>query len=429
MTAFFIATAILIVTILIGIPIAFSMAITSTIYILMTMPQNISAIPLRMFAGVDSFILMAIPLFVLAAEIMVSAGISNKMFDFVRLFLGRIRGGLAYVNVVASTVFGSISGAALSDVAGLGMVEIEAMKADGYKSDFACAITAASSLQSPLVPPSNIAVLYGGIMSISIGALFMAGIIPGILLAGSQIAYIAFNSKRMNLPKDTKQYSKAEIKDIIKNGLIAILMPLIIVGGILSGMVTPTESAGVAVFYAIIVGLFVYRNVQLKDFVHALLSSAKTSANLFLIISFSSAFAWAMGAQNVPDQLAEFMLGISNNPTTLLFIINIILLIVGMWMECGAAVILFAPILAPIMYQVGIHPVHFAIVMIVNLTLGLITPPVGVILYATASVGKVKFEELVKACLPLIIMALIILALITYIPEISLFVPRICGLI
>jgi tripartite ATP-independent transporter DctM subunit len=429
MTAFLIATAILIVTILLGIPIAFSIAVTSSLYILMTMPENIAIIPLRMFSGVDSFILMAIPLFVLAAEIMVSAGISTKLFAFVRLFLGKIRGGLAYVNVLASTVFGSISGAALSDVAGLGKVEIEAMKEDGYKADFACAITASSSLQSPLIPPSNIAVLYGGIMSLSIGALFLAGIIPGLLLAGSQIGYIAINAKKMNLPKDEKRYSRAEIMEIVKNGLIAMLMPLIIVGGILTGIVTPTESAGVAVFYAIIVGLFVYRNVQIKDFVNALWSAAKTSANLFLIIAFSTTFAWAMGAQNVPDKLARFMLEFSNNPMTLLFIINIILLIVGMWMECGAAIILFAPILAPIMYRVGIHPVHFAVVMIINLTLGLITPPVGVILYATASVGKLKFEELVKACLPLIIMALIVLALVTYIPAISLFVPRMFGLI
>jgi tripartite ATP-independent transporter DctM subunit len=429
MLQFMIATVILIVTIIIGIPIAFAIALTTAIYIVMTMPQNIMIIPLRMFSGVDSFILMAIPLFVLAAEIMVTAGISTKLFDFVRLFLGRVRGGLAYVNVMASTVFGSISGAALSDVAGLGKVEIEAMKEDGYKSDFACAITAASSIQSPLIPPSNIAVLYGGIMSLSIGALFLAGIVPGLLLAGSQMVFIAVNAKRMNLPKDHQKYTKAAIIKIIKNGLIAILMPLIIVGGILSGMVTPTESAGLAVFYAIIVGLFVYRNVQLKDFINALWSAAKTSANLFMIIAFSATFAWAMGAQNVPDKMAQFMLSFSSNPYTLLFFMNVILLIVGMWMECGAAIILFAPILAPIMYQVGIHPIHFAVVMLLNLTVGLITPPVGVVLYAVASVGKIKFEELVKATLPLIIMALIILALVSYIPELSLFIPRLAGLI
>ncbi len=428
MTLFLIATAILVITIVAGIPIAFAIALTSTFYILATMPENISIIPLRMFSGVDSFILMAIPLFVLAAEIMVTAGITTRLFNFVRLFIGRIRGGLAYVNVVGSTIFGSISGAALSDVAGLGLVEIEAMREDGYKDDFACAVTAASSLQSPLIPPSNIAVLYGGIMSISIGALFLAGIVPGLLLGGSQILYIALNAKRMNLPKDQKKYTKAEIVDILKNGIIALIMPLIILGGILSGVATPTEAAGLAVLYAIIVGLFVYRNVGLKDFQKALWSAAKTSANLFLIIAFSAAFAWAMGAQNIPDRIAEFMLRVSDNPNTLLFIINVLLLIVGMWMETGAAVILFGPILAPIMYHVGIHPVHFAMVMIVNLTLGLITPPVGVVLYAVSSVGKIKFGDLVRASMPMIVMALVVLILITYIPELTLFIPRLAGL-
>jgi tripartite ATP-independent transporter DctM subunit len=430
MTAFFIATALLIITLLMGIPIAFAMGITTVIYILMTEPQYIAVIPIRMFEGVDSFILMAIPLFVLAGEIMVNAGISNRLFDFVRLFLGRIRGGLAYVNVVASTIFGSLSGAALADVAGLGKVEIEAMKEDGYKEDFACAITAASSLQSPLIPPSNIVILYGGIMGISIGALLLAGLVPGLLLGASQIVYIAFNTKRMNLPKDQKKYSKAEIIKIARHGLIALMMPFIIIGGILSGMVTPTEAAGLAVFYAIIVALLIYRNVvHLGDFINSLWNAVKTSANLFMIIAFATTFAWVMGVQKVPDQLACFLMRISNNPTTLFFIINIILLIIGMWMDCGAALILFAPILGPIMYKVGIHPVHFAIVMILNLTVGLITPPIGVVLYATASVGKIKFEKLVKACLPLISMAFIILAVVTYIPEITLFVPRLFGLI
>jgi tripartite ATP-independent transporter DctM subunit len=429
MTTFFIATAILIITIILGIPIAFSIALTSTYYILATMPENICVIPLRMFAGTNSFILMAVPLFVLAAEIMVTAGISTKLFDFVRLFLGRVRGGLAYVNVVGSTIFGSISGAALSDVAGLGKVEIEAMREDGYKDDFACAITAASALQSPLIPPSNTAVLYGGIMSVSIGALFLAGIVPGFLLAGGQIAYIALNGKRMNLPKDQKKYTKAEIVNILKNGFVALLMPLIILGGILSGVATPTEAASLAVAYAVIVGLFVYRNVKLQDFMRALWNATKTSAMLFLIIAFSAAFSWALGAQNIPDKIAKFMLGISSNPATLFFIINIILLVVGMWMEAGAAIILFAPILGPIMYHVGIHPVHFAVVMILNLVLGMVTPPVGVVLYATTAVGKIKFEELVKAVMPLVWFAFIVLALVTYIPEVVLFIPRLVGLL
>jgi tripartite ATP-independent transporter DctM subunit len=429
MTTFFIMLAILVVMILIGFPIAFSMGITAVIYILLTMPHNIVVMPLRMFAGVDMFSLMALPLFVLAGEIMVDAGISTKLFSFVRLFLGRIRGGLAYVNVLASTIFGSLSGAALADIAGLGKVEIEAMKEEGYKHDFACAITAASSLQSPLIPPSNIVILYGGIMGISVGALLFAGLVPGLVLAATQIIYIAFNAKRMNLPKDEKQYSKTEIIEIVKNGLVALLMPIIILGGILSGIVTPTEAAGLAVFYAVIISVFVYRNVCLGDFIKALWSSVKSTANLFLLVSFATVFAWIMGIQNVPDQIAQFMMRISNNPATLFFIINIILLIVGMWLNTGAAIILFAPILAPVMYKVGIHPIHFAIVVVLNLTLGLVTPPVGIVLYAAAQVGQIRFEKLVKACLPFIVMAFIVLALVTYIPEISLFVPRLFGLI
>jgi tripartite ATP-independent transporter DctM subunit len=429
MIQFFIATAILIGTIIIGIPIAFAIALTTIIYFLMTMPQYINVIPLRMFAGVDSFVLMALPLFVLAAEIMVKAGISHKLFVFVRLLVGRVRGGLAYVNVLASTVFGSIAGSALSDVAGLGKVEIEAMREEGYKNDFACALTAASSLQSPLVPPSSMALVYGGIMSISIGALFVAGVIPGLLLAGSQMVYIALNAKRMDMPKDRKKYSKAEIFDVFKNGLVALVMPLIIFGGIIFGVVTPTEAAGLAVFYAIVIGLFVYRNVRLQVFIDALWSAVKTSACLFMIIAFATTFAWGLSMQQIPDKIAESMLRISSNPATLLFFVNILMIIVGMWLDPTPAIVLFAPILAPIMYKVGVHPVHFAVVMMLNLLVGLLTPPVGLILYAVSAVGRIKFEELVKACLPFICCAVIILALITYFPELTLFIPRLLGLI
>jgi tripartite ATP-independent transporter DctM subunit len=429
MIQFFIATAVLIGTILIGIPIAFAIGLTTIIYFLMTMPQYIQVIPLRMFAGVDSFILMALPLFVLAAEIMIKAGISDRLFSFVRLLIGRMRGGLAYVNVFASTVFGAISGATLSDVAGLGKVEIEAMCADGYKKDFSCALTAASSMQSPVIPPSGIALVYGGLMSISVGALFLAGVIPGLLIAASQVVYIALNAKRMNMPKDRKKYSKAEIFNIIKNGLVALVMPLIILGGILSGVVTPTEAAGLAVFYAIAVGLLVYRNVGMPVFMDALWSAVKTSASLFVIIAFATTFSWALSMQHVPDQIAEFMLGISSNPLILLFIFNILMIIVGMWLDPTPALILFVPVLAPIMHQLGVHPVHFAIVMILNLVIGGLTPPVGIILYAVTAVGKIKFEELVKACLPFLVVSFIVLALVTYFSELTLFLPRLFGFI
>lgn len=430
MLEFGIATAVLIVTILIGFPIAYSIGLTTVLYIMITDPANLMVIPIRMFSGINSFTLMALPLFMLAAEIMVRTGISSKLFDFVRITrVGKWRGGLAYVNILASTIFGSISGAALSDIAGLGKVEIDAMDEDGYDRGFACAITAASSIESPLIPPSNVAILYAGTMALSVGAVLYAGFLPGLLLCGSQMLYVKFNAKRLNLPQHEKEYTKAERHEIKKSGWIAMGMPLIILVGITSGKFTPTEAAAVAVLYALIVGLFVFKNITMQMLLDSLWSAAKTTANLFVITSISAVFAWAIGVQQIPQKLSAFMLGITDNPYVMMMIINIILIIVGMWMETSAAVLLFAPILAPIAVSMGIHPVHFAVVMIMNLTIGLITPPVGVVLYATADVGKMKFEQVVKSTMPLIILAMVILILVTFIPEISLTLPRLLGFV
>lgn len=429
MGLFFLTLALMILMILIGAPIAFSVGISGVIYILITDPHNITEVPIRMFTGVNSFVLMALPFFMFAAELMIRSGISKKLFDFIKLFFGRIRGGLAIVNVLASTVFGGISGAALADVASLGKIEIDAMLEDGYDKHFTCAITAASSLQSPLIPPSNLGLLYAGVMSLSVGAVLMGGLVPGLLLGGSQILYIVLMGKKLSFPKHTEKYSRAEIKRIIKDGLIAIVMPLIVLGGIVFGIVTPTEAAGLAVAYALVVGLLVFGNLKMKDIVESLWAASRSTANLFLIISFSSIFAWVMGMQNIPGKLATYLLSVVPNPYTLLLLVNIFLIIVGMLMESGAAVVLFAPVLAPIMYKVGINPIQFAIVMIVNLTLGLITPPVGMVLFATCTVGKEKFEDLVKAIIPFIIVGFVVLALVTYFPGISLFMPRILHLL
>lgn len=430
MLEFWIATALLIFTIIIGFPIAYSIGITTIVYILMTNPSNINVIPIRMFSGINSFTLMALPLFMLAAEIMVRTQISTKLFNFVRITrVGKLRGGLAYVNILASTIFGSISGAALSDIAGLGKVEMDAMVEDGYDRRFAAAVTAASSTESPLIPPSNIAILYAGTMSLSVGAVLFAGFIPGVILALSQICYVAINAKRMNLPKHEKMYSKEEKKDIRLSGWIAMGFPLIILLGITLGWFTPTEAAAVAVFYALFVSVFVFKNMNKKMLIDSLWAAGKTTANLFVITSVSAVFAWAIGIEQIPQKIAAMLMSISDNPYTILFIINILLIIIGMWMETSAAVLLFAPILSPIVVSMGVHPVHFAVVMILNLTLGLITPPVGVVLYATSDVGKVKFEELVKAILPFIIVSFVVLAIVTYIPDVSLFVPRLLGFI
>ena len=430
MNEIIITTVILIFCVVIGVPIASAMGITAIAFIVITDPGNLTAIPLRFFAGMNSFTLMALPLFMLAAEIMVKSGISARLFDFVRMGrIGRARGGLAYVNILASVIFGSISGAALSDVAGVGKIELDAMNDDGYPKDFSCAITGASSIESPLIPPSNIAILYAGTMSLSVGAVLYAGVIPGLILAGTQMLYVALNAKRLNLPKHAKKYEKHERNLILRDGLIALGMPLIILVGITTGWFTPTEAAAVAVLYSLIVGKFVFHKITLQDIKHALWSSAKTTGNLFMIIGFSNVFGWALGTEQIPQKLAGFMTSITDNKYIIMLIINIIFLIVGMWMETASAVLLFVPILAPVAYAVGVNPIQFAVVVIVNLTIGLVTPPVGVVLYAVADVAKEKFEKVVKATMPFVVLALVTLILMTLIPELTLFVPRLLGFI
>lgn len=429
MTAFWISTLGLIVFITLGMPIAFSIGMASVSFILMTNPMNLVIVPLRMFSGVNSFTLLALPFFVMSAEIMVRGGVSSRLFALVNMLVGRVRGGLAYVNVVQSTVFGSISGAALSDVAALGKMEIDAMVENGYDRDFSCALTSASSLQSPLIPPSSTAILYAGIMSMSVGGVLLGGLVPGLLLGGTQCLYILFRGKKLNLPKVTVTYDHKTKAKIWRDGLVALGMPIIILVGIVGGIFTPTEAAAVSVLYSLVAAFLIYREAKLKDIVEALEATVKTSATLFMIVALAASYSWALGSERIPEQIAAFILGISNNKYILLLIINILLIIVGMWMETGAAIILFAPILAPIATMAGVHPIHFAVIMIVNLVIGLITPPVGVVLYATCTVGQTTLERLVKALKPFYVLGFGCLALITLVPDIALFVPRLAGLV
>ena len=427
MGEFALAMVILIGAILLGIPISYAMGITGLTYILMTNPSYIVVIPNRLYEGINQFQLLAIPFFLLASDIMVNADISGKLFRLVKLFVGRFRGGLAFVNVIVSMIFGSISGTALGDIASLGPIEMDEMDKEGYDKNFSCALTCASSLESPLTPPSNIAVLYASVMSLSVGALFLAGVIPGIMLGGGQILYIISIRDRMNFPRSLEKRTKKQILRIAIDGLVTMGMPFIIIGGVLGGVFTATESANIACLYALFLGVIAYRNYHLNDFLSALGGIARQMANIFLIISFSSVFAWVMGKEKVPEAIAAFMLSISDNKYLLLLMVNIFLLIVGMWMDTGAAIILFAPILAPIMYKVGIAPVHFAVIMLLNLTIGLVTPPVGVVLYAGAAVGKRKFEDVVKALVPFMILAILVLAIVCFVPQTATWLPTISG--
>ena len=427
MTEFAIAMVVLLGTILIGIPISYSMGITGLVYILITNPDYIVVIRNRLYEGINQFQLLSIPFFLLAADIMANADISGKLFRLVKLFVGRFRGGLAYVNVIVSMIFGSVSGTALGDIAALGKVEMDAMNEEGYDPNFSCALTAASSLQSPLIPPSNIAVLYASVMGLSVGALFLAGFIPGVMLGVSQCLYIFAVRDKKNFPPSRSKYTAKEVISIIGHGIITMGMPLIIIGGVLGGWFTATESANIACVYSLILGFAVYRNYHVKDFLSALEGIAHQMANIFLIISFASVFAWIMGRERIPEQIAEVLLSISSNKYVLLLMINLFLLVVGMFMDTGAAIILFAPILAPIVYEVGVHPVHFAIIMLLNLTLGLLTPPVGVVLYSAATVGGLRIEGVIKALVPFLIISFIVMALVTVVPGFVLTLPQLAG--
>jgi tripartite ATP-independent transporter DctM subunit len=426
---FWIATAALVLLIIAGAPIAFAIGIASIVFILLTDPINLTIVPFRMFAGVSSFTLLALPFFVLSAEIMVRAGVSTRLFAWVNMIVGRFRGGLAYVNVVQSTIFGSISGAALSDIAALGKIEITSMTENGYDRDFSCALTAASALQSPLIPPSSIAILYAGIMNLSVGSVLLGGAIPGVLIGLTQCLYVLVMGKRLKLPKIVRTYSTLEVVTIWREGLVALLMPVIILFGIVGGVFTPTEAAAVAVLYSLFAAVVVYRSITIKDLIESLKTTVRTSASLFVIVACAAIFSYVLSSQRVPEQIAGFLTSLSSDKYVLLLIVNLLLIIVGMWMETGAAIILFAPILAPIMIKVGIHPIHFAIVMILNLVIGLITPPVGVVLYATCKVGDTTLERLVRALKPFLVLAFGVLALVSLVPDMALFLPRMAGLI
>ncbi len=427
MINFSIAVLALIILVCIGIPVAYSMGISSVFYILLVDPQYLEVLPNRSITGVNNFLLLAIPFFILAAEIMGKSGLTSKLFNFARLFVGRFQGGLAFVNVVASTIFGSVSGSAIADVSGLGVIEIQAMTEEGYDKDFSVALSAGSSLQSPLIPPSTTVMVYAGVMGVSAGALLMGGLGPGLMIALSQIIYILCIRKKRNFPRDNKVYTREEIKHILTDGLLTMMLPVIIIGGILGGYVTATEAAALAVVYALFLGFVYYRTMTWKSLQECLWNACKTVGNLMLIVAFANAFSWVAAIEKVPDAIAAILMSISSNKYVLLMVVNIFYVFVGMIMDTGAAIILFAPIIGPVLTMVGVNPVHLGIVTVMNLTIGLLTPPVGLVLFTAVNVSKRPFGAVVKAFIPFIIISYAALIVVTFFPAIVTWLPKVCG--
>ena len=381
----------------------------------------------RFYAGLDMFTLMAMPFFIFAGAIMNKSGITHRLVKFSNTLVGHLRGGLAHANIVASIFFSGMTGAAVSDTAAIGTMLIPAMVEDGYDKDFSAAVTAASSIIGPTIPPSNMMVIYGSLMSVSIAGLFAAGFVPGLLIAVFLMILSGFIAKKRNYPKNARSSLK-QILLATKEALLPLLMPIIILGGILTGIFTPTEAAAVAVGYAFIIGFFVLRTLKLRDIPDLLYQTGKTTGVVFLIIGSASILGWILTMERVPEAVAAGFLRVSNNPHIILLLILILMLIVGMFMDIAAALIILGPILHPIaVNNLGIDPIHFGIIMVLSLNLALMTPPVGACLFVACNISNLSLEALTKAIWPFIVVEVIALFIIAYWSDLVLFFPRLMG--
>ena len=359
----------------------------------------------------------------LAGNLMNAGGITKRLVNFCNILLGYVWGGLALVNIVASMFFAGITGAAAADVSAIGSILIPAMTKEKYDRDFSAAVTAAASTMGPIIPPSIPMIIIGAIAELSVGKLFLAGMIPGVMIGLSLMGVAYVISRKRNYPKE-KIKSIREFLFGLKDALLALLMPAIIMGGILGGIFTPTEAAVVAVVYAFFVSFFVYREMKWRDLPKVLIDSVVTTSILMLVIANSAIFGWILANQQVPQAIAQIFLSISTNKWVILLMINIFLLFVGTFMETTASLVILTPILFPLAVKVGVDPIHFGLVMVLNLVIGLITPPLGVCLFISCSIAKITLEQIVKEIVPFLIAVIAVLFIVTYIPELSLWIPR-----
>ena len=405
-----------------GVPIAFALGLSSLIY-LVAVDIPLVIIPLKMFSGIDVFVLLSIPGFIMAGNIMNSSGMTDRIITFCNNLVGHIRGGLGLANIGASMIFAGISGTAVADVASIGSIMIPAMKKEGYEADFSCAVTASSSTVGPIIPPSLPMIIAGSLTGLSIGKLFLAGAIPGFLLAFGLMGMSYYISVKKNHPKKAHVGFRKIGKGFI-DAFWAILMTVLILFGIIGGVFTPTEASIVAVLYAVFVGLFIYKELKINNLYKILLDSAITSGSLMVLVGFANLFGWILISEQVPQMIANSLLAISTNKLVLLLLINLLLLFVGTFMETIAALLILFPILLKVAVGVGIDPTQFTVIAVLNLIIGLNTPPVGICLFIASDIGKVSVSKVTKAGIPFLIVSLIVLLLVTYIPQISLFLPE-----
>ena len=424
----FILTITLIILLILRVPIGFCLMLSAFAYILVTGDISFNIMTQRLEAGAENFALLAVPFFIMAGKLMNAAGITDRIFNFARAIVGHIPGGLGHANVLASIFFSGMSGAAVADAGGLGSIEIEAMKKDGYTARFSGAVTAASSTIGPIIPPSIPIIVYAVFAETSVAALFAAGVIPGLLMGLALMIMIYVYSIRFNYPK----HDRANLKQLYGTFVAAIpplITPLILVGGILGGVFTPTEAGAVAALYALFLGIVVYRTVDLTKIWEVFLDTSYTTAAVMLIVIAASLFGWVLTLERIPVVAGTFILSLTQNKIIILLITNLFLFLVGCFLEPVAAMIILIPVFVPICQQLEISLIHFGIIMVLNLMIGLLTPPVGLVLYVIADIAKIPFEEVVRGTLPFLIPLIAVLFLLTYWPIIVLLLPRLLNLL
>jgi len=411
-----------------GVPVFIALAGSSLLYTHFVAGIPDFVILHRMAGGIDSFPLLAVPFFILAGNLMNSAGITNRIYDFAVALCGWMRGGLAHVNIIGSVIFAGMSGTAIADAAGLGTIEIKAMQDHGYETEFSVGVTAASSTLGPIIPPSLPFVIYGMMGNVSIGALFLGGILPGAVMTIFMMLYVTYCARKYNMGRD-QAFKWAVLGTTFIAAFPALLTPAIIVGGMTFGWFTPTEAAIAACAWALLLGIFLYRSMSLKQFYKVTLDTIETTAGVLLIVAAASLFGWVLTTTRVTEYATEALLSVTDNRHIILLLANLLLLFVGCFLEPVASISILVPVLMPVILKVGIDPVHFGVVMTLNLMIGLLHPPLGMVLFVLSRIAKLSIERTTMAILPWLIPLLMSLIAITLIPEITLWLPRLVGLV